>query len=72
MPTYEFNDCYLRQLINKLSHENKNTILMGDFNINLLNYDIDNVSEFFDTLCSNSLLPTITLPTRISPQNQEH
>ena len=71
MPTYEFNDCYLRQLINKLSHENKNTILMGDFNINLLNYDIDNdVSEFFDTLCSNSLLPTITLPTRITPKSR--
>ena len=40
---------------------------MGDFNIDLLNYEKSNdVQEYLDTLCSNSFLPHITLPTRLS------
>ena len=40
---------------------------MGDFNINLLNYDSDKeVSEFLDLFCSNPFLPAITKPTRIT------
>ena len=36
----EFNDDYLIELLHKLSKENKTIFLLGDFNINLLNYDI--------------------------------
>ena len=44
---------------------------MGDFNIDLLNYTTDNkVSEFLDKMCSSSLLPLITHPTRISKTSQ--
>ena len=40
---------------------------MGDFNIDLLNYEQSkDVQENLDLLCSNSYLPYITLPTRLS------
>ena len=42
-------------------------VIAGDFNINLLNIrDKINVSDFFDTLTSNSFFPQITFPTRFS------
>ena len=40
---------------------------MGDFNINLLECETDNAAKnFADTLASQSFLPTITKPTRIT------
>ena len=40
---------------------------MGDFNINLLQCNDNNhISEYFNMLTSNNLLPHITLPTRIT------
>ena len=40
---------------------------MGDFNIDLLKYSIDNdVTDFVNTLFSNYCLPLITRPTRIT------
>ena len=36
----EFNDDYLTELLEKLSKENKTIFLLGDFNVNLLYYDI--------------------------------
>ena len=39
---------------------------MGDFNINLLNYNNDkDTTAFLDTMFSNSFSPFITLPTRV-------
>jgi len=44
---------------------------MGDFNINLLNYDSDNsVSEYMDMVSSFSFLPYITAPTRLTPHSK--
>ena len=41
--------------------------LLGDFNIDLLKYEIsDSVNNFIDTVSSNFLLPLIFLPTRVS------
>ena len=42
-------------------------VIAGDFNINFLNIgDKINVSDFFDTLTSNSFFPQITFPTKFS------
>ena len=38
---------------------------MGDFNINLLNYDDKNTANFLDTMFSCSYLPFINIPTRV-------
>ena len=45
----------------------KSIFLLGDFNIDLLKYELsDSINNFIDTLSSNFLLPHILLPTRIS------
>ena len=39
--TREFTENYVLPLMNKLSREKKGILIMGDFNINLLNYNND-------------------------------
>lgn len=54
----EFNFAYLSPLLENLSLENKDVILLGDFNINLLKADNDSsVQEFLDHMSSNFLFP---------------
>lgn len=70
MSINEFN-IEIKKLLNQLSSEQKNIILMGDFNIDLLNYDSDsNIAQFLDQLLSNSLYPTISAPTRITNKSK--
>ena len=67
MSTNEYNDLYLNPLLKKLSYEKKEIIIMGDFNVDLLNYENNNdVQDNLNLLFSNSYLPYITLPTRLS------
>ena len=48
----------IKPLFGKLSKENKQVFLLGDFNIDLLNYnDHQPTNEFLDSLASNSFLP---------------
>ena len=50
-----------------LNRENKDVNIMGDFNLNLLNYDNDDKVTFFvDLMNSCGLFSLITKPTRIS------
>ena len=62
------NDHYFNALLENLSKEaNKTIVLLGDFNIDLLNFDTsEHASTFLDDLASNSLQPQILLPTRVS------
>ena len=68
LDTCSFNDHYLNPLLDNLSKKaNKTIVLLGDFNIDLLNFDTsEHVSTFLDYLASNSLQPQILLTTRIS------
>ena len=53
----------LNPLLDKLSKENKRVFLLGDFNINLLNYnDHQPTDEFLDSLASSSFLPCFLQP----------
>ena len=65
---------FLKNLENKLKvvkKENKKTIICGDFNINLLNFDKDkNVNEFLCTMLESGFQPCITEPTRITNSNK--
>ena len=64
----KLNDDYLNELLDKLSKENKTILLIGDFNINLLNYDIHpRTNEFLDFLSSHYFLlhflqPIVSIP----------
>ena len=53
MSIQEFNNIMMTTS-EKISMENKEAYLMGDFNINLINYDSHNpTSQFLDCICSN-------------------
>ena len=64
MSLKSFNSDFLKPFLHKVGLENKELILLGDFNVNLLNTD-DDSSHFLDCLGSNLILPQILLPTRI-------
>ena len=67
MDLNEFTDYFLNPLMLKLSKENKNVFLMGDFNADLIKANSDTpISHYFDCLTSYLFTPHITLPTRIS------
>ena len=54
-------------IVNKLSNENTELILVGDFNINLLKCDsLQLYNEFYEMFLSYGMIPNITLPTRIT------
>ena len=63
----DFNCSYLNKLLENISKEQKSIFLLGDFNVNLLNYNEHNqTNEFLDSLASNSFIPLILQPTRIT------
>ena len=71
MSITEFLTDFLEPLLKKLSFEKKEIILLGDYNINLLNFDKDkSTSEFLESMLSHSFLPRIIKPTRITPRSQ--
>ena len=71
MDPAEFNDLYLQNLLDTLAFESKDTFLMGDFNINILQYDSNKDSqEFLDKMHSNFLLPYIFSPSRVTSRSQ--
>ena len=62
----KFND-YINQTMEKISKENKLIFLIGDFNINLLNYEPHGeTNDFINTMISHYLLPHILHPTRVT------
>ena len=61
LPINNFTNDFSFPLLLKLQKESsKRIFLLGDFNIDLLKYEIsDSVNNFIDTLSSNFLLPLI-------------
>ena len=58
----------LNQILNKINKENKYCILMGDFNLNLLNCELHTgTDDLIDTMGSY-FYPHILQPTRITDQ----
>ena len=65
IPTTQFTTEYLDPILNIIAHENKTSVIVGDFNIDLLKYDGDNhANEFYNTMTSNFYSPFILQPTR--------
>ena len=63
----DFNCNYLNQLLENISKEQKSVFLLGDFNVNLLNYNEHNqTNNVLDSLASNSIIPLILQPNRIT------
>ena len=62
MDLTDFNCNYLNKLLENISKEQKSILLLGDFNVNLLNYHEHNQTnkcldslEFLDSLTSASI-----------------
>ena len=71
MDAREFNYTFLQITLEKRSYKNKDIILMGDFNIDVLKYDTNNDSAaFLDMMYENFLLPYISSPTRVTPRSE--
>ena len=63
----ELNDVYNYELLQNLANDNKQIVLMGGFNINMLRHDKNKDSTtFLDSMCSEFLLPYIKAPSRIT------
>ena len=59
MDLADFNCNYLNKLLENTSKEKNSIFLLGDFNVNLLNFNEHNeTNEFLDSLSSNSFIPT--------------
>ena len=71
MDVLDFKNNYLSQIFEIVSKERKQVFLLGDFNINLLNYnDHQPTNDFLDSLTSNSFIPYILHPTRITSHSK--
>ena len=56
------------KILGHVQNENKKCYIMGDFNINLLHHITnEHVQDFIHMLSSNSFVPLINKPTRITP-----
>ena len=54
----DFNNNFINNLIDNVSKEQKSVLPIGDFNINLLNYNYHRpTKELLDSFASNSFLP---------------
>ena len=67
----EFNYSYIKDLLVNANSEKKEIMLMGGFNINLLNYESnESVADFLDTMCAYGFLPCISGPTHLTPHSK--
>ena len=58
---------YLETTFAQLNKENQNIFIMGDFNSDLLQYETHNLTnDFITTVSSNSFLPYVLQPTRVT------
>ena len=71
MPITEFISDFLEPLLTKISFEEKEVVLLGNYSINLLNCESDkNTCDFLELMLSFSFMPEIMNPTRITPRSQ--
>ena len=62
----DFTNLHLSHILQKISFENKQCALMGDFNVDLLKSNSHNQSnEFYNSMSSNFFTPFILQPTRL-------
>ena len=58
-------------MLEKVSQKQKQIFLLGDFNINLLNYNIHQPAYgFLDSLASDSIIPYILQPKRLTSHSR--
>ena len=62
-----FTNDHLKNMLNAIHQENKSTLLTGDFNVNLINYNKKRGTyNFLELLFNHNFTPQITVPTRVT------
>ena len=57
----------MKDILDSIDDNDTYCYIMGDYNINLLNYDTHiHTSDFVDLMCSSAYLPLINRPTRVT------
>ena len=70
IPVHEFNQCCIDPLLHKINSENKQCILMGDFNIDLLKCEThEDSNAFLNSLSSSFFTPYVLQPTRLTSKS---
>ena len=60
----------LLDIIGIINDEKKHCTLMGDFNLDLLKYNVhEKTTDFVDNIISHGFLPTIHKPTRVTTES---
>ena len=63
----DFKCNYLKKVMKNISKEQKSIFLLGDFNVNFLNYiEHNQINEFEDSLASTSFILLLLQPTKIT------
>jgi len=58
---------FMENLLNRLKNSNKEVLILGDMNIDILKAEQNNdTARYLDTFVANSFIPKITVPTRIT------
>ena len=66
----DFLNTFFRQSLQKITKSNKNCILAGDFNVDLINYGHNNhVDSFYDEISRFSFRPLILQPSRVTSKS---
>ena len=61
-----FINDYLKNMFNAVHLENKSTLLTGDFNVNLINYNKEEAHNALELLLNRNFIPQIALPTTVT------
>ena len=70
MKNHKFNNDFVSSLFNKLTKENKPSVISGDFNLNLIKYMQNRgVNQFLENILTNNFIPHITLPPRVTEKS---
>ena len=70
MKHHKFNNDFMNTLFDKLTEENKPSVISGDFNLNLIKYTQNRgVNQFLENILSNNFIPHITLPTKVTEKS---
>ena len=66
----EFRTQYMDKTLKKILRSKKTVAILGDFNINLLDYSKHNeISEYYDNLSSSGFRPLVLQPTRVTSKS---
>ena len=63
MQHFKINNNFIKKPSNKISFEKKRSLIVGDVNLNLINYrQITGVNQLLEVMLTNNFIPQIPFP----------